>query len=103
MMAITARAKAVMTAAQASSKAVCVFVASEVIAVILLVAAVSTVAGNLAGALDLTDLPPWRGLAIFPALGIAIQAARALNAAEALRRWHGVAIRRIDERWGDER
>ena len=101
-MTITARAKAVMTAAQ-SSKAVCVFVAVEAIAAIVLVAACSTIGRDVAGALDLTSLPPWRGLAIFPALGIAIQAARALDAAEALRRWHGVAIRRIDERWGDER
>lgn len=101
-MTITARAKAAMATAQSSSKAVCVFVAVEVIAAIVLVAAISTVAGNVAGALDLTDLPPWRGLAVFLALGITIQAARALNAPEALRRWHGVAIRRIDERWGDE-
>jgi len=49
---------------------------------------------------DLGQAPPWRALVVFPVVGIAAALARAWRADEIVRRWHGVLLRRVDERWG---
>jgi hypothetical protein len=56
--------------------------------------------GLVAGLVDLAELPPWWLLVAAPALGAVTAALRAWRPDEALRRWHGVALRRIDERFG---
>jgi hypothetical protein len=102
-MTITARIKATITAAKLTSRPVWAFLAAETIAAITVAVALVLVVGWMAESVALDELPPWRALAVFPVVGVAAQLARAAGAGEALRRWHGVAVRRIDERWGDER
>jgi len=58
---------------------------------------------NLALAVALDELPPWRALGWFPLAGAAGYMLRAVGPIEAVRRWHGIAVRRIDERWAAER
>ena len=49
------------------------------------------------GLVDLDTAPPWRLLAIFPVIGLACALLHASRPDEALRRWHGVALRRVDQ------
>lgn len=49
------------------------------------------------GLVDVDQLPPWRLLAIFPVIGLVAALLHAWRPDEALRRWHGVALRRVDE------
>jgi hypothetical protein len=56
--------------------------------------------GLVGGLVDLAELPPWWLLVAGPVVGAATAALRAWRPDEALRRWHGVALRRIDERFG---
>jgi hypothetical protein len=101
---IGTRAKALIAAASATSRPVWAFLAVETIAAVAAVVFVcSTVAAVLAGAADFDQLPPWRALAVVPLGGVAAYLLRALRPLDVARRWHGVAVRRIDERWGDER
>lgn len=53
----------------------------------------------LDGLVALDDLPPWRLLAVFPVVGGAAAVLRARRPDETLRRWHGIALRRLDERF----
>jgi hypothetical protein len=102
-MSITTRAKALIAAATTTSRPVWAFLAAEAIAVTGVAVVVCGTGAALAGAVALDQLPPWRALLVFPAVGAAAHLLRAAEAVQALRRWHGVAVRRIDERWGDDR
>jgi hypothetical protein len=101
-MSIPTRTKALIAAASATSRPIWAFVAVETIAGVVGAVFVCTAARKLGGAVALDELPPWRALALFLLGGAAAHVMRALRPVEALRRWHGVAVRRIDERWGNE-
>jgi hypothetical protein len=102
-MTITSRTKALLMAASETSRPVRVFLAVEVVAVHAVVLVLGRALAGVLGSVALDGLPPWRLLAVLPALGAAAELLRAAGAVEALRRWQGVAVRRIDERWGDDR
>jgi hypothetical protein len=92
-----------MSLAASTSRPVWIFVTVETVAGgLLLVLALIAVARTVAS-IDVGHLPPWRGLAVFPLVGLAAQGLRALRPGAVARRWHGVIVRRIDERWADER
>jgi hypothetical protein len=102
-MTIMTRTKVLSDAASATSRPVWLFVAAEGIVAAAIVAAGCVVARGAAGALVLDELPPWRALGGSLLLGAAGHVIRAARLLDALRRWHGVAVRRIDEHWGDDR
>lgn len=102
-MTIHIRTKSLIGTAQTPSRPVWAFVISETIIAMALAVFVFISAHDLAGAVDVTSLPPWRTLAVFPLAGVGAQLSRAMHPGEALRRWHGVVVRRVDQRWGDER
>jgi hypothetical protein len=101
-MIIRTRIKATITAAKLTSRPVWAFLSAETIAALAVAVTLALVVRRVAGSVAFDELPPWRALAVFPPLGAAARLARSAGAGEALRRWHGVAVRRIDERWGDE-
>jgi hypothetical protein len=102
-MRIHTRAKSLLDAASVTSKPVWVFLVVEAGAILGLVAVVVLVAAGIAQQVALDGLPPWRGLAVLPFASAAAELVRATHPFVAARRWHGVLVRRIDERWGDER
>lgn len=97
------RITTIITAARTASRAVLAIAIVETLAVLVASALAARAALGLAGMVQLDELPRWRSLTAFPLAGAAAYVLRALRPVEALSRWHGVAIRRIDERWGDER
>lgn len=102
-MTMRTRINSAINAATTTSRPVWLFVVAEALGTLALALAACVAARSLAGSVALDDLPPWRALAAFPAVGAAAGTLRALRLDEVLRRWHGIAVRRIDERWGDER
>jgi hypothetical protein len=64
---------------------------------LVLVVAWGQLGPRVGGLVDVDALPPWRLLAIFPVTGLAAALLHAWRPDEALRRWHGVALRRVDE------
>jgi hypothetical protein len=102
-MTIGTRIKATIGAAKVTSRPVWTFLIVEAVTGVAVVVALALAARHLAGVLALDELPPWRTLAVLPAAGAAAHTLRAAGPVEALRRWHGVATRRIDERWAAER
>jgi hypothetical protein len=85
------------------SRPVWLFVIGEAAVLAVVVAACALLAHRVVGAVALDELPPWRALAGCLALGAAAHTVRAARPIETLRRWHGIAQRRIDERWADDR
>ena len=102
-MRISTRSKALLDAATTTSTPVWLFLVVESTAVIGLVTAGVLLAGGIVQSVALDRPPPWRTLAVLPVLGAAAALVRAAHPLMAARRWHGVLVRRIDERWGDER
>lgn len=102
-MAITSRIKATIAAAKSTSWPVWAFLAIEALAVVALAGALGLAARAVAGGLSLDELPPWRGLAVLPAAGAAAHTLRAARPEQVLRRWQGIAVRRIDECWAADR
>jgi hypothetical protein len=103
MTSIGSRIKATIAAARATSRPVWVFLAVEAVAAVALGLAVGLAAAGTVGGVALDELPPWRALAALPAAGAAGHIVWAARPAEAVRRWHGIAVRRIDERWAADR
>jgi hypothetical protein len=92
-----------MAAVSATSRPVWVFVAIETGVAGFAMVVGGLMVRKLALAVVLDDLPPWRAMPWFPLAGVAGYVVRALGPIEAVRRWHGIAVRRIDERWAAER
>jgi hypothetical protein len=78
-----------------------VFVVIE--AVVLAAAGVvfSRSLAQVVAAVSFGGLPPWRALVGVPFVGAGAYALRALKPVDVVRRWHGVVVRRIDERWAE--
>jgi hypothetical protein len=92
-----------MTAAAATSRPVWLFLIVEVI-VGGLVLALGCLAGrSVVRVVALDELPPWPALGWFALLGASAYVLRAVGLVAVLRRWHGIAVRRIDERWAADR
>jgi hypothetical protein len=87
----------IRTASRAVKAAVTIEVAAGLVAALLAWAGLRS---HVLGLIDLDNLPPWHALVACPVVGAAAVAVRAWRPDQALRRWHGVALRRIDERWG---
>jgi hypothetical protein len=102
-MAIAPRIKATITTARATSRPVWVFVVAEAVIGLGVAVALGLAARGITGDLALDDLPPLRALAVLPAAGAAARTLWALGPRRVLRHWHGVAVRRIDQRWAAER
>jgi hypothetical protein len=102
-MTMRTRINSTINAANVASRTVWLFVLIEILASVALAVLVCVAAIRLGHSVAFDDLPPWRALATFPAVGAAAGTLRVLRPGEVLRRWHGIAVRRIDERWGDER
>jgi hypothetical protein len=102
-MTIVTRTKVLFDVLSATSRPVWLFVAAEGIVAAAVIAAGCVVARGVAGVLVLDELPRWRALGGSLLLGAAGHLIAAARPVDALRRWHGVAVRRIDERWGDDR
>jgi hypothetical protein len=102
-MTIVTRTKALFDVVSATSRPVWLFVAVEGIVAAVVIAAGCVVACGVARALVLDELPPWGALGGCLLLGAAGHLIAAARLVDVLRRWHGVAVRRIDERWGDDR
>jgi hypothetical protein len=102
-MTIVDRTKVLFAAAAETSRPVRVFLVVEATAALGVALVLGKVAAGVAGSIAVDDLPPWRVLAVVPALGAAAELVRATQPVAVLRRWHGVLVRRIDERWADER
>jgi hypothetical protein len=95
------RITAALAAAEATSRPVWVFLVAELVAGLGLALAAGAGLARLAGAVMLEELPPWPLLPLVAAAGAAARVLRAASPIEALRRWHGVIVRRIDERWAE--
>ncbi len=102
-MTMVRRTRILLTAVSAMSRPVWLFVIGQATVLAAMVAAGGFLARRLAGAVALDELPPWRALVGCLVLGAAAHAVWAARPVETLRRWHGIAVRRIDERWGDDR
>jgi hypothetical protein len=102
-MTITARTKSLYATAAAASRPVWIFIACETLLALVVLVVSWALALRLTGTVALDQLPPWQALGGWFLLGATAHAVRAARPIEALRRWHGVAERRIDERWGDDR
>jgi len=102
-MTVRSRLASCLTAAASTSGPVWIFVAIEALVGLGLAVGIAHLACRLAESLVLDELPPWRALALAPLAGAASHLVRAAKTVDVLRRWHGVAIRRIDERWAAER
>jgi hypothetical protein len=101
-MTMSTRTKVLLTTARETSWAVRAFLATEAIVILGLALAAVTLVAGIVKAVAIDGLPPWRALIVLPAVGAAAELVRATRPVAALRRWHGVLIRRIDERWGNE-
>jgi hypothetical protein len=100
---IHTRARTLLDAASAASRPVWAFLIIEA-AVILGLGGFAAVLGtDLARLVAFDGLPPWWVVAVLPMVSAMAQLVRATRPIVAARRWHGVLLRRIDERWGDER
>jgi hypothetical protein len=102
-MTIIDRTKVLFAVASETSRPVRVFLAVEGTAALGLALLLGKLAADVVGSVALDGLPPWRLLAMLPALGAAAELVRASRPISVLRRWQGVLLRRIDERWADER
>jgi hypothetical protein len=102
-MSIHTQTKALSDAAPSTSKPVWIFLVVEAVAILSLAGVVAALAVGIAQHVALDRLPPWRALAVLPFTSAAAEVVRATHPLVAVRRWHGVLVRRIDERWGDER
>ena len=102
-MRINTRAKALFDAASVTSRPVWIFLAVEAVAILSLAAVAVLLVAGIAQQVALDRLPPWRAMAVLPFASAAAELVRAAHPFVAARRWHGVLVRRIDERWGDDR
>jgi hypothetical protein len=100
---ISSRTKAILAAAVDTSRAVRLLVGVELVVMLGIGLAAADAAASAVGRMAANELPPWRVLAILPIAGAAAELVRAARPLDVLRRWHGVVLRRVDERWGDER
>ena len=98
-MTVPAAVKTFVSAVRAASRPVWVFLAVET----AIVAAVSTLVAlrvhGLTAAVDLHRFPPWPTLAVFAPLCFAVRTRRLAHVGQAARHWHGVLVRRVDQRW----
>ena len=101
-MTISTRTRVLLTTAMETSWAVWAFLATEAIVLLGLALTAVALAFGLAETSSIDTLPPWRALTVLPAVGAAAELVRATRPIVALRRWHGVLVRRTDERWGNE-
>ena len=102
-MTIRTRTKILFAAASAMSRPVWLFLAVEALVAAGAVVVVGVLARRAYAAIDLSELPPWRALVGCLVLGGVAHVVRAARPVDVLRRWHGVVVRRIDERWADDR
>jgi hypothetical protein len=102
-MTVRSRLASCLTAAASTSGPVWIFVAIEIVIGAGLATGIVYFACHLRDGVVLDELPPWRALALAPLAGAAAHLVRAAKPVDILRRWHGVAVRRIDERWAAER
>ena len=102
-MRISIRAKGLLDAASTTSKPVWAFLIGEAITVIGIVAAGAVLATGTVDEFPLDRLPPWRALMVLFLVSAGAELVRAAHPLVTARRWHGVLVRRIDERWGEER
>jgi hypothetical protein len=92
-----------LDAASSASKAVWIFLIVETVVIASLAGLVGMVAAEFAQRIAFDRLPPWWALAVLLVASAIAQLVQAAHPIVAARRWHGVLVRRIDERWGDER
>jgi hypothetical protein len=97
------RTKALWNVLSTTSRPVWLFVLGEAAVLLVVVAVGGLLARRFAGVVALDVLPPWRALVGCVVLGAAAHAVRTARPIETLRQWHGIAVRRIDERWADDR
>jgi hypothetical protein len=102
-MSIRTRTKSLWDAASSASKAVWIFLIIETLVIAGLAGLVAELAADIAQRIAFDRLPPWSALAVLLVASALAQLVQAAHPIVAARRWHGVLVRRIDERWGDER
>ena len=103
MTGITRRLNGLYAAASRTSRPVWAFLILETLIAGALVVAGGGILVRLVQATNLGELPPWRALAWCPFVGVAGHVTCAMRPIEVARRWQGVAVRRIDERWAADR
>jgi hypothetical protein len=97
------RAKAIIVTASAASRPVSLFVVVEVVVAGLVLVLACRAGWSLAQVVTHDGLPPWPALGWFALLGAFAYVVRAVGLITVVRRWHGIAVRRIDERWAADR
>jgi hypothetical protein len=102
-MSINTRARALLDAASAASRPVWAFLVIEAVVILGLAGVAAVLVTDVARLVAFDRFPPWWVVAGLPLVSAMAQLVRAARPIVAARRWHGVLVRRIDERWGDER
>lgn len=94
-----AAVKTFVSAVRATSRPVWVFLAVETTIVAALLTVATLWVHGLTTAVDLHRFPPWLTLAVFAPLGAAARTLHLAHVGQAAARWHGVLVRRVDQRW----